>query len=131
MAAADHGSLCCSMLILAGAAVAASPGPPLHCFESAVQMQQYSAAAYVKIVTSSAAEAGECILKEAGLGRGSMLTTCAVASKRSSCGAAADLKLPESLKMESDAGLSGFLEAGNCTVFFCSSLRRSALYSPV
>ena len=32
-------------------------------------MQQYLVSAYVKIVTSSAAEAGECISKEAGLER--------------------------------------------------------------
>ena len=64
------------------------------------------------------------------LGVGSVLTTCTLVSKRSSFGAAADLKLPDSLKIDSDAGFSGFLEAGSCTVFFCSSLRRSALYSP-
>jgi len=54
-------------------------------------------------------------------------------SKRSSLGAPGFLKLPDSLKTESEAALTATwstLEAGSCAVFAFSCRNRSAEYSP-
>ena len=61
------------------------------------------------------------------------LTGCSRGSKRSSWGAPGFLKLPESLKTESEAAFTAAwstLEAGSCAVPAFSSRRRSAEYSP-
>lgn len=54
----------------------------------------------------------------------------AAASNLSSFGAVADLKLPESLKTASEALLPDVFVDGTCFVLACSSLMRSAVYSP-
>ena len=62
-----------------------------------------------------------------------VLTGCSRGSKRSSWGAPGFLKLPESLKTESEAAFAAAwstLEAGSCAVPALSSRRRSAEYSP-
>lgn len=61
------------------------------------------------------------------------LTGAMRGSKRSSWGAPGFLKLPESLKTESEAAFTAILstfEAGSCAVAALSSRRRSAEYSP-